>query len=376
MEKNPNENGNMPPSLATDAVLLKSEAIPNGTPIIKGYDFNEGLDYHRLLQTYMTSGFQAQNFGKAVEEINRMISCKLSPLSQEHTIECNSQQTYREKTNCTIFLSYTSNMISAGVREIIRFLVQHKMVDCIVTTAGGVEEDFIKCMAPTYMGDFNLSGRMLRDKGINRTGNLLVPNDNYCKFHDWMMPILDVMLEEQKSVGTLWTPSRMIDRLGKEINHPDSVYYWAHKNSIPVFSPALTDGSLGDQFFFHSFKKPGLVLDIIEDIRAINSIAIQSSNTGMIIVGAGLIKHHTCNANMMRNGADFAVYLNTSSEFDGSDSGASPDEAVSWGKIRKTATPVKICAEASLVFPLLIAETFVRRQQEFKNFRVTLAAEN
>lgn len=67
----------------------------------------------------------------------------------------------------------------------------------LVTTAGGVEEDFIKCLAPTFLGDFSLPGKDLRKKGINRIGNLLVPNDNYCKFEDWIMPILDSMLEEQ-----------------------------------------------------------------------------------------------------------------------------------------------------------------------------------
>lgn len=67
-----------------------------------------------------------------------------------------------------------------------------------MTTAGGVEEDFIKCLAPTFLGDFALSGKSLRQKGINRIGNLLVPNDNYCKFEEWFMPILDDMLEEQK----------------------------------------------------------------------------------------------------------------------------------------------------------------------------------
>ncbi len=55
------------------------------------------------------------------------------------------------------------------------------------------------------------------------------------------------------------------------------------------------------------------------------------------------------------------MFLNTASEFDGSDSGARPDEAVSWGKIKKEASPVKIYAEASLVLPLLVAETFVKR---------------
>lgn len=63
-------------------------------------------------------------------------------------------------------------------------------------------------------------------------------------------------------------------------------------------------------------------------------MAVKANNTGMIILGGGVIKHHICNANLMRNGADFAVYINTASEFDGSDAGARPDEAVSWGKIR------------------------------------------
>ena len=76
------------------------------------------------------------------------------------------------------------------------------------------------------------------------------------------MPILDVMLEEQKKAGTVWSPSKIIHRLGLEINNEESIYYWAAKNNIPVLSPALTDGSLGDMFFFHSYRHPGLVIDI------------------------------------------------------------------------------------------------------------------
>ena len=103
----------------------------------------------------------------------------------------------KRKSNCTIFLGFTSNIVSSGLRETLRFLVEHRMVDCIVTTAGGVEEDFIKCLAPTYLGDFNLEGKSLRERGINRIGNLLVPNANYCLFEDWVTPILDTMLTEQ-----------------------------------------------------------------------------------------------------------------------------------------------------------------------------------
>ena len=62
----------------------------------------------------------------------------------------------------------------------------------------------------------------------------------------------------------------------------------------------------------------------------------------------------------MRNGADYAVFINTANEFDGSDAGARPDEAVSWGKISVDAKPIKVFSEAALTFPILVGETFVR----------------
>jgi hypothetical protein len=67
----------------------------------------------------------------------------------------------------------------------------------------------VQCLGPTFAGDFHLKGADLRKRGLNRIGNLLVPNSNYCAFEDWVMPILDAMLEEQTSQGTRWTPSKV-----------------------------------------------------------------------------------------------------------------------------------------------------------------------
>ena len=248
----------------------------------------------------------------------------------------------------TIFLGYTSNLISSGLRDTFRFLVKHKHVSAIVTTAGGVEEDFIKCMGPTYLGSFTSSGAALRAKGFNRIGNLFVPNNNYCAFEDWIMPIFDKMVEEQESSKHgeepfVWTPSKIIHRLGKEIADERSVYYWAWKNDIPVFCPALTDGSIGDMLYYHRIRsKPQcLVVDIGEDMESIVNLSRRAKRAGMIILGGGLVKHHIANACLWRNGAESAVYINTAQEFDGSDAGARPDEAVSWGKIKADADSVK-----------------------------------
>lgn len=348
---------NQIPDVSKDAVLVQSVKMPDDAPQVKGYDFNEGLNYEKLMKSYYSTGFQALHLGQAFEEINNMLKCRDLPLE---SVSPYTEEKLRPKNNCTIFLGYTSNMASAGIRDVIRFLVQHKLVDVVVSTAGGIEEDFIKCMAPTYLGDFKLKGATLRKQGLNRTGNLIVPNDNYCTFENWFQPILDQMLKEQNENCTNWTPSKMIARMGKEIDNEESIYYWAYKNSIPVFSPAITDGSIGDNIYFHSFRNPGLRIDIAEDITYINNLSVKSKNTGQVIIGGGLIKHHICNANLMRNGADFSVYINTAGEFDGSDAGAAPDEAVSWGKIKMTAKPVKVVADATLVFPLIVAETFAK----------------
>ncbi|KAK6914454.1 Deoxyhypusine synthase [Dillenia turbinata] len=138
------------------------------------------------------------------------------------------------------------------------------------------------------------------------------------------------------------------------------------ENNIPVFFPGLTDGSLGDLLYFHSFCNPSLVIDVVQGM-VMNGETVQAGprKTGMIILGGGLPKHHIYNANMMRNGADYAVFIKTAQEFYGSDSGARPDEAVSWGEMKGSAKTIKVHCDATTAFPLLVAETFANRATGF-----------
>ena len=399
------------PSISASAVLGESSKLPPNMVPCRGHDFSNHHDTNDtnekmndngmddIINSMLTTGFQATNLGLAVQQIRRMREWRLSDEPSVAAAAAAagtgsgdelSNPNIAQKIRARIFLGYTSNQISSGQREVIKFLVQHGMVDVIVTTAGGIEEDLIKCFHPTYLGDFRLSGRELRKQGINRIGNLLVPNKNYCDFEDWITPLISKMHDEQDEEWIqwsqqmiawkqdthdetdppprkfVWTPSKVIQRLGLEMDHDDSVLTWAARNNIPVFCPALTDGSIGDMLYFHSYKRAGFVLDIAEDIRKINDLAVQSHATGMIVLGGGIVKHHICNANLMRNGADFSVFINTGQEFDGSDSGASPDEAISWGKIRINAKPVKVCADATIVFPLIVSQTFAKNVEEWK----------
>ncbi len=86
----------------------------------------------------------------------------------------------RTQKKTKILLGYTSNAISCGLRDIIKYLCEHNLVDGIVTSGGGIEEDFMKCYHPHYIGKFKNDDRKLRKDGINRIGNMYVPNKNYC----------------------------------------------------------------------------------------------------------------------------------------------------------------------------------------------------
>ncbi len=314
--------------------LLRDSSEPNGLSV-KGYNFDNGLDYKKLIDSFSSTGFQATHFSKAVDIVNEMTSNK-----------------------AFIFLGYTSNMISSGLRDIIRFLVENKKVNVLVTTCGGIEEDIIKCLGDFKIGDFNLDGAHLRDKGINRIGNILVPNSRYVAFEKFVQQVLEELYSESKDNGKKITGNDLIWKLGEKINDKNSIYYWAWKNKIKVYCPALFDGALGDNVYFFKFKRPDFEMDLISDIVEFNNTTIGLKKSGAIILGAGVVKHAILNANMLRNGLDYTVYINTSQEFDGSDAGAMPSEAVSWGKILPNSSSIKVFADATLVFPLLVAKTF------------------
>ena len=319
-----------------DAYSLKKSAKLEGA-IIEGYDFDKGVDYGKLLESFASVGFQASHLSQAVEIVNRMIDNKAK-----------------------IFLGYTSNMVSSGNRDVIRYLAKHKKVHVLVTTAGGIEEDIMKCMGNFILGDFRAKGSELYDKGINRIGNIFVGNDLYVKLEEFIQPILFELYEEQKKSGKIVNPSDLIWKFGEKINDEKSIYYWAFKNKIPVYCPAITDGAIGGNIYYFKSKHPDFIVDIAEDCKRLNDESVGLEKSGVIVLGAGLVKHAILEANIFRNGADYAVYINTAQEFDGSDSGALPEEAISWGKLKAEVNSVKVFADATIVFPLLVAESFAK----------------
>ncbi len=280
-------------------------------------------------------GAQATELGKAIGIVRKM-----------------------RKEKVTVYLGYTSNMVSTGMREVICWLVRNRMVDILVTTAGGVEEDIIKTHRAFVVGDFRADGARLRAQGVNRIGNIYAPNERYVWFESFFQPLLAELLAEQ-AAGRSHGPCEVIWRLGEKCADESSIYYWAAKHRIPVYCPGFMDGAIGDNCYFFGFHHPEFRLDMVADHKELIERTLKAKETGIIVLGAGIVKHTICNANMFREGAKYAVYVNTAAEFDASDSGALPEEAKSWGKIAARAETVKVFCDATIAFPLLVAGAFV-----------------
>jgi len=300
-------------------------------PKIKGPDLSKKITVKSLINSMATTGFQAANLSTATNIVKTMM---------------------REKAY--VYLGFTSNMITSGVRDIVTYLAKNKKINAIVTTAGGVEEDIIKSLKPFVVGDFEASGKVLLQNGISRTGNIFIPNDRYLYFERFLVKLLERLNKKQKKTKKIISVTEITKELGKEIKNKESYLYWAAKNGIPVYCPPLTDGAFGDILYFFKKRHPEFKIDITDDLVKIEDISLNQEKTGAILLGGGVAKHHILNANILRGGLDYTVYINTGSDFDGSDSGARIDEAITWGKVNPDGLSIKVTCDATIAFPLII----------------------
>lgn len=314
-----------------------------GFPEVKGYDFDKEFNFGKFLESYRHMGIQATNLAKGIDIVNEMI-----------------------ESGSKIFLSCTSNMVSSGNREIIKFLVKYNYISVIVMSAGGVEEDIIKTFKPFVLGSFDVPGRILFEKGIGRIGNIFAPYDRYLYFEKFMTPFFAEIYRKQKEKNRPFTPSELISELGRAVDDEDSILYWAHKNNIPVFCPAITDGALGDLMYFQRKRKCDFYIDVAGDHEKIVKYTLAHEKTSAILLGGGVSKHYVLNSNIFKEGLDHAVYITTADEYDASDSGGNQQEAITWAKLKVDAPNVKIKCEASIAFPLLVAGSFAKHHSSKK----------
>jgi len=261
------------------------------------------------------------------------------------------------RRDCTVFLSFPACIMATGTRGVIVELVKRKLVDVIITTCGTLDHDLARTWKKYYHGDFFMDDADLRHKGINRLGNVLVPDESYgLILEKKLIPMFEEILRGKDSIST-W---ELIDQVGSRIEDEGSLLHWCHKNRVPIYVPGITDGSFGSQLWMYWQTHRALKIDLFRDEQELSDITFEAKETGAIIVGGGISKHHTIWWNQFRGGLDHAVYLTTATEYDGSLSGAQVREAVSWGKVKEGADQITVDGDATITLPMVVASLIDR----------------
>ncbi len=235
------------------------------------------------------------------------------------------------------------------------------LVDVIITASGTLDHDIARSLADYYRGSFEIDDADLLRSGYHRLGNILVPLKNYGPLIERRMQALLSKLYSQgvRSVTT----EQLCREIGSDLNTPKSLLYWARKKRVPVFVPGITDGAVGSQIWLFSESHRDFKLDLIGDERRLSDIVAESRKTGALVLGGGISKHHTIWWNMFRGGLDYACYVTTADEYDGSLSGAQVREAVTWGKVKVRAKKITLRAEVTTVLPFLVSYVLAKNSR-------------
>ncbi|MBA3043852.1 deoxyhypusine synthase [archaeon] len=303
---------------------------------VEDIKISKNMDVTSLVaQMEKSGGFTAKKVGVGVNILEKM---------------------FKEK-DCVKFLSFPACIIATGCRGVIKELVKRKMVDVVITTSGTLDHDLARAWKNYYHGDFSADDISLHKHGVNRLGNVLIPNENYgIILEKKMQPVLKEMYKNKKEYST----KEIIWEFGKRIKNENSIIYWCYKNKIPMFVPGITDGAFGSNLWMFWQMHKDFKIDLFRDEHELSDIVFTAKKTGALMIGGGISKHHTIWWNQFRNGLDYAVYITTAVEYDGSLSGARIREGISWGKVKEKAKEITIEGDSTVLLPLMIGAVMDR----------------
>ncbi|ADV65035.1 deoxyhypusine synthase [Desulfurococcus mucosus DSM 2162] len=263
-------------------------------------------------------------------------------------------------SDATRLLAFTGNIVSTGIRGLLAEMIREGFFHGVITTCGAVDHDIARGTGHAYYkGDWLYDDTMLRALEIHRLGNILIPLENYgLAVEKFTRPLLEDLAKVKKK----WSVSELLYEAGKRIRDENSILRAAYEKNIPVFVPGVFDGSFGSQIVFNQVST-GIEVDIISDEKKIIDMVFAAKKLGALIIGGGISKHHTIWWAQLRDGLDYAVYVTTAVEYDGSLSGAQPREAISWGKLKPSGRHVVVYADATIALPLIVGGMLCRARK-------------
>ncbi len=264
------------------------------------------------------------------------------------------------------FLSFTGNLVSTGLRGVIAQLIDEGFFDVIITTCGAIDHDIARSMGGGYYrGFFEADDEDLYRRGFHRLGNVFIDIKGYgVPIERFTHDLVDELVKIKRE----WPGYEVLWKAGEKLSgDQNSILGAAYRRKIPVIVPGILDGAFGTALYTRS-RVSGFRLDLFSDMDLLANMVFKSKVSGALIIGGGISKHHTIWWNQFKEGLDYAVYITTAVEWDGSLSGAHPREAISWGKIKASAKRVTIYGDATIILPILAA-ALIEKMEEIRRRR-------
>lgn len=248
------------------------------------------------------------------------------------------------------FLAFTGNVVATGLRGILAQLISRRLFNVVITTCGTVDHDIAKSLGGEYLrSSFDVDDSALRRQGFHRIGNIIVSQEHYGKLiEEFVRRFVNDIIK----VKSRWGVRELLYEAGLRLSDKFSVLANASRVNTPIYVPGIVDGAFGTALFIQS-QFTGLELDLFKDMKELSDMVFTSKVSGALIIGGGISKHHTLWWNQFKDGLDYAVYITTAVEWDGSLSGARPKEAISWGKIKEGAQHAVVYGDATVILPII-----------------------
>ncbi len=281
----------------------------------------------------------------------------------------------------TVFFSLAGAMVPTGMRTIVADLIRDGYIDVLVTTGANLTHDSIEAIGGKHHhGCVHQAGKTerehdetLRDEGVDRIYNVYLPQEHFALFESHLreevFPVLEAEAETEGPVPI----DRLTAELGRanaavnaaeKVEEAPGIAAAAYENDVPIYCPAIQDSVLGLQAWIYS-QTSAFSLDALADMTPLTDHAFDADRAGAFLVGGGVPKNFTLQTMLVTPGAyDYAVQLTMDSSKTGGLSGATLDEARSWGKLEKDAENVSVYADATITLPLVIAAARERVEME------------
>src|SRR6187399_1063130 len=264
-------------------------------------------------------------------------------------------------SDVTIFLGTAGALSAGGMRLIIAHLIEHRYIDCLVSTGANLYHDLHETRGRRhFIGAPGLDDAALAAERIDRVYDTLASEEEFCRNDEWIAAF--TLKLERRPYTTREFLYKLGEHLWKETAHR-GILTAAYRANVPIFCPAIADSSIGMGLSQarHRDVTAGYV-DVIGDIIESANIVIRRPSTATIVLGGGTPKNFINQASVQAEyfddrvgGHKFAIQIVTDVPHFGGASGSSLEEAQSWGKLSIESEKVTVHGDVTLALPMLVS---------------------